>query len=187
MDFENSCCFTGHRHDKLGFAENISDPDYVQMHERMILAISKVVKNGCTHFYTGMATGFDIIAAEYIALIKQSNKNLRLTAVIPFSGQADRFPCDWKARYDALLSQCEETVILNSEYKKWAYDQRNRYMVDRCRYVIAYYNGSRGGTANTVKYATRNSREIINICETNLPVFQSRDANSKIISDPADK
>lgn len=187
MDFDMSCCFTGHRFDKLGFSERNDDPVYAKMYERLVLAVSDAIANGYTRFYTGMATGFDIIAAEHIALIKRRNKNITLTAVIPFSGQADRFPPEWKKRYDALLCECDGTETLNDGYRKWAYDQRNRYMVDRCRRVIAYFDGSDGGTANTVKYALRNCREVINIYENDPLASRRSTAYYEIISDPADK
>lgn len=113
-----------------------------------------------------MAKGFDIIAAEYIELIKRRNKKLKLIAVIPFSGQEKGWDEEWKKRYYELLKGCDEQIVLNDQYEKWAFDQRNRYMVDRCRYVIAYFDGKSGGTGNTVKYALRNCREVINIFET---------------------
>ena len=55
---------------------------------------------------------------------------------------------------------------MNDGYVKWAYDQRNRYMVDRCRYVLTYFDGSKGGTGNTVTYAIKNGREVLNINTT---------------------
>jgi len=38
-------------------------------------------------------------------------------------------------------------------------------MVDRSRYVICYYDGKSGGTANTVRYARARGRDIINVAD----------------------
>lgn len=166
VEFEKSCCFTGYRPEKFGFEFNNDDPKYRLFTERLIAALTRKIEGGCTVFYTGMAKGFDIIAAEYIELIKRRNKNLKLIAVIPFNGQESGWSDDWKARYHELLKNCDEKIVLNEKYEKWVYDQRNRYMVDRCRYVLTYFDGKPGGTSNTVKYALRNCRDVINIYET---------------------
>ena len=41
--------------------------------------------------------------------------------------------------------------------------RRNRYMVDNAAVLIAVYNGSPGGTRNTMLYAMRQGLEIIEI------------------------
>lgn len=166
LEFEQSCCFTGYRPEKFDFEFKNDDPLYRQFTQRLIGAITRLIEGGCTTFYTGMAKGFDIVAAEYIELIKRRNKNIKLIAVIPFAGQESGWSEEWKTRYYELLEGCDERVVLNEKYERWAYDQRNRYMVDRCRHVLTYFDGKPGGTGNTVKYALRNCREVINIYET---------------------
>lgn len=166
IDFEKSCCFTGYRPDKFGFEFNKTEPLYVQMTSRLVSAISSKIVNGCTVFYTGMAKGFDIEAAEYVELIKRRNKEIKLIAVIPYKGQENGWDEFWKNRYTQLLSKCDEVIVINEDYEKWVFNKRNCYMVDRCRFVITYFDGKSGGTANTLKYALKNGREIINIFDT---------------------
>ena len=186
IEFEKSCCFTGYRPEKFDFDFDTNDPFYRMFTERLISALSRRIENGCTHFYTGMAKGFDIIAAEYIELIKRRNKNIKLIAVIPFKGQEKGWNDEWKTRYFNLLESCDEVLTLNENYEKWVYDQRNRYMVDRCRYVITYFDGKPGGTGNTVKYALRNCREIINIYETDPAEKEKARLVSKFVLIPPD-
>ena len=38
--------------------------------------------------------------------------------------------------------------------------KRNKYMVDKSDIVVAVWNGSKGGTANTVKYAKQSGKTI---------------------------
>lgn len=163
---ENSCCFTGYRPEKFDFMFNENSKDYRSFMSRLTTGISRLINNGCTTFYTGMAKGFDIIAAEQIALIKKLNPKIKLIAVIPFKNQQCSFSEDWKTRYNEVLACSDETVVLNERYESWAFDQRNRYMVDRCRYVITFFDGKLGGTKNTLSYASRRCRTIVNIFET---------------------
>ncbi len=166
LDFENSCCFTGYRPDKFDFLFDKNEPLYVKFTSRLVSAISAKIVDGCTVFYTGMAKGFDIEAAEYVELIKRRNKKIKLIAVIPYEGQENGWDEFWKNRYTKLLSRCDEVVVINKNYEKWVFGKRNQYMVDRSRYVITYFDGKPGGTANTLKYALKNNREIINIFDT---------------------
>ena len=52
---------------------------------------------------------------------------------------------------------------MQSEYSKASFHIRNAYMVDNSTRVIAAYNGTSGGTRNTVEYARKKGLEIINI------------------------
>ena len=166
INIENSCCFTGYRPDKFDFEFDKNDPQYIEFTSRLVSAVSTKISEGCTTFYTGMAKGFDIEAAEYIELIKRRNKQLKLIAVIPYKNFENGWDEYWQTRYRNLLSQCDETVILYDKYERWVFHERNRYMVDRCRYVITYFDGKSGGTANTVKYALKNGRDVLNIFDT---------------------
>ncbi len=182
-DIEKSCCFTGYRADKFPFPLSENDPQYNDFSRRLIGAISKLINNGVNTFYTGMANGFDIIAAEQVALIKQLNKDIKLIAVIPFKGQERGWSYEWKARYNALSKQADEVVVLNDRYEKWAFSQRNKYMVERSRYVITFFDGKSGGTKNTLEYASSICRDIVNIYKTDVskPLTEDYRAYYKII------
>ena len=80
---------------------------------------------------------------------------VRLVACIPCADQSERFSAAQRARYDALLSACDERVVLHERYENGCMFERNRYMVDRADLLLAYYTGRRGGTKYTVGYAER--------------------------------
>lgn len=167
INIESGCCFTGYRPEKFKFRFNTSEPQYVQLVSRLLGGITKKIELGCRVFYTGMARGFDILAAEQVATLKLRRHDIKLIAVIPFRDMEKSFPPEWRERFDRVIEECDEVVILNERYEKWVYAQRNEYMVDRSRHVICYFDGSKGGTANTVRYALANRREVTNICEVN--------------------
>ncbi len=163
IDIEKSCCFTGYRPDKFSFQFETDCTEHKIFTKRLNTAISKAILSGCTNFYTGMAQGFDIVAAEQVALIKSINKKVKLTAVVPFKEQASSWNEQWKRRYYALLDECDDVVIIHEKYEKWVFNERNRYMVDRCRYVLTYFDGKKGGTESTLKYAIKHGRVVTNI------------------------
>lgn len=166
INIENSCCFTGYRPEKFDFPLEESNPQYRQFFTRLVTGIADMINNGCTDFYCGMAQGFDIMAGEHVALIKKLNKRIRLIGVVPYEGQEKGWSHEWQSRYRALLAECDEVVTLNTQYTKWVFQQRNEYMVDRSRYCLTYFDGKRGGTDNTVKYAVKHSRVVLNIYDT---------------------
>jgi predicted Rossmann fold nucleotide-binding protein DprA/Smf involved in DNA uptake len=57
--------------------------------------------------------------------------------------------------------------MLQTSYTRDCMIKRNRYMVDRSRYVLAVWDGSNGGTGYTVRYARSQNRivQIINPTE----------------------
>ncbi len=166
INIENSCCFTGYRPEKFDFPFEESCPEYRRFYGRLMTAIAEVIEKGCTVFYCGMAQGFDIVAGEHVALVKKLNPDIKLIAAVPFRGQENGWSTTWQKRYRDLLSECDEVVTLSEGYARWVFDHRNRYMVDRSRYVVTFFDGKQGGTDNTIKYAVKHSRDIINVFET---------------------
>ena len=76
-----------------------------------------------------MANGFDLIAAEEVLNAKKVFPYIQLKAVIPFKGQADRYTQADKQRYNAILAQADEVIILQDEYSS----------VVSCIVIITYW------------------------------------------------
>ena len=71
------------------------------------------------------------------------------------------FSAAQRARYDALLSACDERVVLHERYENGCMFERNRYMVDRCDVLLAYLESGRGGTLYTVNYARKKGKRVL--------------------------
>lgn len=138
--------FTGHRPDKLGgFSPENPIRDNVL---RALLAELRRLNPG--HAITGMALGVDTWAAECCIHL-----GIPFTAAVPFDGQDRMWPRESRLKYERLLRKaarveivCGPQVDINE-----AMQIRNEWMVDRCDHLIAVWNGTRGGTANAVKFA----------------------------------
>ena len=120
--------------------------------------------NGITNFISGMAIGFDLLAAEVVLSLRHECPSITLTAVLPFREQASRFNELNKCRYYKCLSQADDIVILSNDYTAKCYLERDRFMVEHSSLLIACYDGrNRGGTFWTVNYAARIGKNVINI------------------------
>ena len=57
------------------------------------------------------------------------------------------------------------TAYISQHYYKACFQVRNEWMVDRVSRVIAAYNGTKGGTKNTIEYANRKEIFVENILD----------------------
>ncbi len=157
-------CFTGHRPKSLSFGFDESHPDCIYLKKRLAEEIAKLIENGADTFYTGMAQGIDTFAAEAVLAQKRNNPNLRLIAAIPCPDQAKSWSMKSKERYDSILKQCDETVVVSPTYFNGCMHVRNRYMADRSDILLAVYNNApTGGTASTVQYAKKKGLTVIEL------------------------
>lgn len=152
---KHCCCFTGHRPEKLHLPET-------EIKRLLKKAIMQAVMDGYTTFISGMARGLDMWAAETVLELKKVN-DISLIAVSPYYGFEKHWDAANKAKYYDIIDAAEEVKFMQSEYSKASFHIRNAYMVDNSARVIAAYNGTPGGTKNTVEYARKKGLEIINI------------------------
>ena len=64
MDKSTTCCFTGHRPDKLPWGEDETDPRCLSLKQRLAAALEDIYRDGVRHFICGMARGADLYFAE---------------------------------------------------------------------------------------------------------------------------
>lgn len=88
---------------------------------------------------------------------------LRLVAVVPFQGQASRFSAADRERFHRVLAAADRSVTLSPSYHAGCYAVRNNYLVDHASLLVAWYDGSPGGTHYTVRRALRRGLEIVNL------------------------
>jgi len=140
------CCFTGHRPQKL---TRPVDDIKVDLENEILQAIA----DGYTTFITGMARGTDIWAGKIVIRLKDRFPDIRLIAAVPFPSFYEGWDAAWREKYEQLLSAADLVKIISEEYRDNVYQQRNEWMVDHSSRVIAVYDGTAGGTRNTIRYA----------------------------------
>ena len=161
MDRAISCCITGHRPEKLPWGERENDPRCLALKVRIRTELERAYQRGIRHFLTGMARGTDLYFGEEVLALRKQHPDITLEAAVPFIGQADRWRREEKARYQALLNQCDYETVIRHSYDRSCMRQRNRYLVDHASLVLAVYNGKGGGTLYTMTYAMEQGAEVI--------------------------
>lgn len=153
------CSFTGHRPEKLK-SSKVSIGDVIKALE---YHIEKQIESGTTVFYTGMARGIDLWAAEIVLQKQKENATIQLVSVIPFPEQADGWLEQEKKQYQRILEQSDEVVTICPAYQKNADQRRNQYLVDHVNSLIAVYNPQypHSGTAQTIRMAEKANLSII--------------------------
>lgn len=159
----NSCCFTGHRAEKLPWGYNENDPRCKALKRRLADVLLSLYESGCRHFICGMATGCDLYFGEAAAALRAEKPGVTLEAAIPFDGQADRWDAVSRKRYFRLAEECDTRTVLHHDYTPDCMMDRNRYMVDHADVLVAVYGGDAGGTRSTMLYAMRQGKQIIEL------------------------
>jgi len=158
-----SCCFTGHRPEKLPWRDREDDPRAVALKEKLFDLVEALCQSGITHFLCGMARGADFYFCEAVLRLREEQRDVTLEAVIPCEEQALRWSERDRNRYFHLVSQCDYETLIQTNYGPDCMKKRNYYMVDHAAVLIAVYDGTLGGTMQTVSYARRKGLEIIEI------------------------
>ena len=114
-------------------------------------------------FLCGMAIGFDIEAAEVVLSLREELEGIEVVAVVPFEGMQSGFSEAWRSRFNAILERADKSITLAPHYSSEVYAVRNNFLVDNSSACIAYFDGSKGGTAYTVRRAVKSLSRLINI------------------------
>ena len=155
------CCFTGHRSQKLPWSFNEQDERCLIMKEELYLEIEKSINEGYDTFLCGMALGFDMICAETVLQLKLKYKSIKLIGAIPCKNQTEKWKKESIDRYNKILSLADKiTYTSNSNYYNGCMQKRNQYMIDNSNLLIAVFNGSNGGTKQTIEYAYKNKIKV---------------------------
>lgn len=89
---------------------------------------------------------------------------LQVIAVVPYRGQAERWNDAMKARYDTILHNSDDVIILSEHYYHGCLLRRNDYMIFHSSSLIAWYDGKpKGGTFYTYRKAIANGLKVLNL------------------------
>ncbi|MDO4516581.1 MAG: SLOG family protein [Bacillota bacterium] len=162
MDPTVSCCFTGHRTNRLPWQDRETDPRCLALKSRLQAEVEGAYRRGYRHFLCGMAQGADLYFCEAVLALRDRHPEVTIEAAIPFVDQARRWPEADQLRREALLDRCNYETVVQHHYTTGCMARRNRYMVDRSSLLIAVYDGQpHGGTLNTLTYAMRQGVETV--------------------------
>ncbi len=158
-----SCCFTGHRPEKLPWRYDETDSRCLCLKRRIADAAGAAYQEGYRHFLCGMALGCDIYFCESVLALKKEHPDITIEAAIPCPTQADKWLPDQQARYRRLVAACDFETLVSAAYTPYCMQRRDRYMVDHASLLIAAFNGTPGGTRYTMQYAISRRVSIVDL------------------------
>ena len=161
MERETTCCFTGHRPNKLPWGEDESDPRCLALKTAIMREVERAYDRGYRHFICGMAKGCDFYFCEAAQALRDARPGVTVEAAVPCESQAARWKEKDRERYERLVGLCDYETMVQRQYDTNCMLRRNRYMVDRSSLVIAAFDGSMGGTMYTVTYAMRHDAQVV--------------------------
>ncbi|MBQ3431594.1 MAG: hypothetical protein IJG23_02300 [Clostridia bacterium] len=142
------CCGFGHRE----LYENIDD----LVKREILFAISL----GCSIFYTGGMGAFDSAFSRAVRECKKEYPHIRLFLVVPYiTKQMQRNKEYYEKNYDEIL----KPAVLDNVHPKYAITKRNHWMVQKSNLIIGYTRVSFGGAYDTLQYAKRQGKPLIEI------------------------
>lgn len=151
-----TCCFTGHRPNKLPWGYNERGIKFLLFKIRLENNIKSAIKKGYRYFISGMALGSDIICAEIVLKLKKKHPNIELECALPCINQTEKWVGDSIERCNNILSRADKiTYVSPVKYYKGCMIKRNNYLINHSSLLIAVYNGSFGGTKQTLEYAKK--------------------------------
>ena len=145
------CTFAGHR-----------NVPFAALTPEVRNAIESILQFGDKEFtfYSGGKGTFDGMCEMAVRSAKRAHPELsiRLKLVLPYMTNRLNTEKDfYKSMYDDVIIPIE----LCDVYPKAAISKRNCWMVDKSDYVIAFLQYDYGGAYDTVRYASKNGKNII--------------------------
>lgn len=155
-----TCCFTGHRPRKLPWSLREADSRCVYTKEWIAEQLELLYVRGYRRFLCGMALGCDTYFAEEVIALRNRHPDVMFLGAVPCPEQADKWTKKQRLRYEELLRQCDNVKTVCRSYTKECMNRRNQYMVEESSFLLACFDGTPGGTMNTVLMAKRAGLEM---------------------------
>lgn len=156
-----TCCFTGHRPEKLGFERGGAGE--TELKNRISGAILRLIQErDARHFISGMALGVDTYAAQSVLKMRELYPDITLECAVPCRGQEKRWKKEDRDVYAEILSRADRVTVLQEHYTPFCMQLRDAYMVENADIVLAVWDGgASGGTAYTVKCAEKLGKPVV--------------------------
>jgi uncharacterized phage-like protein YoqJ len=133
--------------------------------QKILEFLEEKIGNQDAEIYLGEYGGFDNFAYDCSKKYKDTHSNVSLVFVTPYiteNYQKNHLIYQQK-RFDSIIFPPIEDKPL-----KFAIYYRNKYMIEKADYIIAYINHNTGGAYESYKHAKRKNKYIFNlgnICE----------------------
>lgn len=147
----NCCTFFGNR----------STPQEIEPTLRSAL-IDLIENKNVTSFYVGNQGNFDAMVRRILRNLKLSYPQINYSVVLAY------LP---KEQNDFNLEDYSDTLYpegMENTPPRYAICKRNRWMIDRCDFVVTYVQYSLGGAAKFKELAKKKGKIVLDLVDLNL-------------------
>ncbi len=133
--------------------------------QKIFHLLERNVGDNPAQLYLGGYGDFDAFAYNCGKKYKETHPNVSLVFVTPYLTVGYQRNCleHQKARYDSILYPDIENVP-----PRFAISHRNKYMIEKADFVIAYVDHDWGGAYKTYKHAKRKGKVVFNLAEKEI-------------------
>ena len=149
------CTFAGHR-----------EVYQVNIAEKLDEAISKIIDtDDCFRFLVGGMGDFDGMCSSVVRRAKRKypDKQISLELVLPYLTQE---LTENKQFYETNYDDVIVPIELAGVHYKSAITKRNRWMVEKSNWLVAFVYRDFGGAYTTLRYAEKKGLQIINLAKS---------------------
>ena len=130
----------------------------IEFEKKLLEYMEKIIGDKKAEMYLGNYGAFDSFAYDCCKKYQESHAKVSLIFVTPYLDNSNLEL--QRMRYNSIIYPEIERVP-----PKFAISHRNRYMIDKCDFVISYITHSFGGAYQTYKYAKRKNKVIFNLSD----------------------
>lgn len=124
---------TGSSADKL-YGYNIYTLPWINLKEEFKRIL---LEEKCDTAYSGMGLGIETVFAQAALELKQAGNPIKLICVLPCNNIESKWPGAAKDLYHKILRSADEVItIIKSDYKPWAAQKRDEYVLKKIDTVI---------------------------------------------------
>lgn len=148
------------------FGHRIID-DYLTAEQKLYELLRIIMSRGDreVEFLVGRNGDFDLMTASVVRRLKRemNSENVFLTLVLPYETAELRNNTEAFENFYDSIEISEASADKNFKY---AITARNRDMIDRSDMVVVYVKNQSGGAYQSLRYAEKNEKKIVNLYYT---------------------
>lgn len=142
------------------FCGHAQFPKSKEYEQKILAFLEEKVGDEPADMYLGGYGEFDSFAYECCKKYKEAHPEISIVLVTPYldAGYQRNHLKYQETRYDFILYP-----EIENKPKRYAITYRNKYMIEKADYVVAYVTHDWGGAYATYKYAKRRGKGIFNL------------------------
>lgn len=142
----NSCTFIGHKDCPISIYNNLYET-----------IKHLIVKKNVQTFYVGCNGAFDYLVITALKSLSDEFDHIKYYIVLSYFHEADKFPNQNNTIYPEGIEYIPY---------RFAIVWRNKWMINKCDYVLCYVKHTMGSSVKFYEYAKSKNKKVINLADS---------------------